>query len=146
MEQKKEEVVESQSVPIFGYELIRDLLLPDILGKHTPDILYWGGKQLARKFPLPSNDELISFFREAGWGDLAIVEQKKNEITFELSGEFVKRRNSLKSDASFKLETGFLAEFVQMQYKFVTEATDELHKRNQTVKITAVWDDKDRVE
>ncbi|MFW0781093.1 YslB family protein [Rossellomorea marisflavi] len=146
MEQKKEEVVESQSVPVFGYELIRDLLLPDILGKHTPDILYWGGKQLSRKFPLPSNDELISFFREAGWGDLAIVEQKKNEITFELSGEFVKRRNSLKSDASFKLETGFLAEFVQMQYKFVTEATDELHKRNQTVKITAVWDDKDRVE
>ena len=41
-----------KSFPIFGYELMRDFLLPTILGKHEKDILYWAGKDLARKFPL----------------------------------------------------------------------------------------------
>ncbi len=146
MEQKKEEIHQHPSVPIFGYEILRDQLIPDILGKHTPDILYWGGKQLSRKFPLHSQEELISFFNEAGWGTLTLVELKKNEMTFELSGPHVERRLSLKSDISFKLEAGFLAEQTQLQKKCVTEAADEIHKRTKSVKIITRWDDKDKVE
>jgi predicted hydrocarbon binding protein len=145
LEQKKEEIYEP-TVPIFGYEMIRDILLPDILGKHTPEILYWGGKQLSRKFPLQSIEECSSFFDEAGWGALTVIEQKKNEITFELRGSFIERRLSLKSDVTFKLEAGFLAEQIQLQKKCTTEAADEIHKRNQSVKITARWDEKDKVE
>ncbi|XXM70966.1 YslB family protein [Lysinibacillus sphaericus] len=145
MEQKKEEIYEP-SVPVFGYELLRDILLPDILGKHTPEILYWGGKQLSRKFPLQSIEEYSSFFEEAGWGTLTVAEQKKNEMTFELSGSFVDRRLSLNSDVSFKLEAGFLAEQIQLQKKCTTEAADEIHKRNRSVKIIARWDEKDKVE
>ncbi|MFI8575063.1 YslB family protein [Rossellomorea aquimaris] len=145
MEQKKEEV-HQPSVPIFGYEMLRDILIPEILGKHTPDILYWGGKQLSRKFPLQSSEELISFFAEAGWGTLTLLEQKKNEMTFEISGPVLERRLALKSDVTFKLETGFLAEQVQLQKKCVAEAADELHKRSQSVKVIVRWDEKDKVE
>ncbi|MGM0841822.1 MAG: YslB family protein [Bacillota bacterium] len=145
MEQKKEEV-QQPSVPIFGYEMLRDILIPEILGKHTPDILYWGGKQLSRKFPLQSSDELISFFAEAGWGTLTLLEQKKNEMTYEISGPVLERRLALKSDVTFKLETGFLAEQVQLQKKCVAEAADELHKRSQSVKVIVRWDEKDKVE
>ncbi|MFL6556844.1 MAG: DUF2507 domain-containing protein, partial [Bacillus sp. (in: firmicutes)] len=35
---------EPRTISIFGYELIRDILLPEILGKDTPEILYWAGK------------------------------------------------------------------------------------------------------
>ncbi|MGF3103937.1 YslB family protein [Rossellomorea sp. DUT-2] len=145
MEQKKEEV-QQPSVPIFGYEMLRDILIPEILGKHTPDILYWGGKQLSRKFPLQSSEELISFFAEAGWGTLTLLEQKKNEMTYEISGPVLERRLALKSDVTFKLETGFLAEQVQLQKKCVAEAADELHKRSQSVKVIVRWDEKDKVE
>lgn len=145
MEQKKEEV-HQPSVPIFGYEMLRDILIPEILGKHTPDILYWGGKQLSRKFPLQSLEELISFFAEAGWGTLTLLEQKKNEMTFEISGPVLERRIALKSDVTFKLETGFLAEQVQLQKKCVAEAADELHKRSHSVKVIVRWDEKDKVE
>ncbi|WP_064092546.1 YslB family protein [Rossellomorea aquimaris] len=145
MEQKKEEI-HQESVPIFGYELLRDMLIPDILGKHSPDILYWGGKQLSRRFPLQTTEELISFFNEAGWGTLNVIEQKKNEMTFEMNGPLVERRLSLKSDVTFKLEAGFLAEQIQFQKKCVTEATDEIHKRSKSVRILTRWDDKDRIE
>jgi Protein of unknown function (DUF2507) len=145
LEQKKEEV-HQPSVPIFGYEMLRDILIPDILGKHTPDILYWGGKQLSRKFPLQSTEEISSFFDEAGWGTLTLLEQKRNEMTFELNGPVIERRLSLKTDVNFKLETGFIAEQIQLQRKCVAEAADELHKRSQSVKVMVRWDDKDRIE
>ncbi|BCB05050.1 YslB family protein [Bacillus sp. KH172YL63] len=145
MEQKNEEI-QQPSVPIFGYEMLRDILIPDILGKHTPDILYWGGKQLSRKFPLHSTEELSSFFTEAGWGNLTLLEQKKSEMTFELNGPVIERRLALKTDVNFKLETGFLAEQIQLQRKCVAEAADEIHKRNHSVKIVVRWDDKDIIE
>ena len=54
----------------FGYEILRDHVLPSILGQHEGDILYWSGKEIARKFPIFSVDELPIFFTEAGWGVL----------------------------------------------------------------------------
>ena len=64
-------------IPIFGYELIRELVLNDILGKDSPHVLYWAGKQLARKFPLHNIDEIINFFSSACWGDLHWLSKPK---------------------------------------------------------------------
>ncbi|NMH69932.1 YslB family protein [Bacillus sp. RO3] len=126
--------------------MLRDILIPEILGKHTPDILYWGGKQLSRKFPLHSTEELTPFFNEAGWGTLTLLEQRKNEMTFELTGPVIKRRLSMKADSNFKLEAGFIAEQIQLQRKCVAEAAEEVHKRNHSVKVIVRWDEKDKVE
>ncbi|MGD6802488.1 YslB family protein [Rossellomorea vietnamensis] len=135
-----------EAVPLFGYELMRDILLPEILGKHTTDILYWGGKSLARRFPLVSLEETEAFFLEAGWGKLTLADDKKDEQIFILSGPFVERRLSLKTDISFKMEAGFLAEQVQSKKKAVTEAAEEIHKRSKTVKIIVRTDSKDKIE
>ena len=62
--------IESETIPIFGYELMREVLLPEILGDDSPAILYWAGKQLARKYPLKDFEEIIDFFKQAGWGKL----------------------------------------------------------------------------
>ena len=137
---------EIETVPLFGYELMRDILLPDILGKHTADILYWGGKSLARKFPLVSLEEIEAFFLEAGWGELKKTEEKKDEQIFTLSGPSIERRLSLKTDTSFKMEAGFLAEQIQNQKKAVTEAAEEIQKRAKTVRIIVRTDLKDTIE
>ncbi len=42
----------------FGYEILRDHVLPSILGTHESDILYWAGKEVARKFPVFSIEEI----------------------------------------------------------------------------------------
>ena len=58
------------TVSIFSKELLRDILLPDLLGKDHSQILYWSGKQLARKFPLNNVEDIIDFFLNAGCGEI----------------------------------------------------------------------------
>jgi hypothetical protein len=147
LDSSKEKIAgEMETVPLFGYELMRDILLPEILGKHSTDILYWGGKSLARKFPLVSFDEMEAFCLEAGWGKLDLIEEKKAEHIYTLSGPFIERRLALKTDISFKMEAGFLAEQIQHQKKAVTEAAEEIHKKSKTVKIIVRTDLKDTIE
>lgn len=133
------------NVPIFGYELIRDILIPDILGKDTPDILYWAGKSLARKFPLVTTEEINAFFTEAGWGSLELAVMTKKEMKFELSGPIIARRIDMKNEDSFKLEAGFLAEQIQNQKKVITETIEEVHKKQKKVTFLLRWDQKDTV-
>ena len=63
----------------FGYEILRDHVLPSILGKHEDEILYWAGKEVARKFPIFGIDELPDFFQEAGWGPLNLKRLRKTK-------------------------------------------------------------------
>ncbi|MCA1318703.1 YslB family protein [Bacillus tianshenii] len=138
-QEQQEEMDTTLQVPVFGYELIRDMLLPDLLGKDHAQIIYWSGKQLARRFTIASQEEIAQFFKEAGWGELELIEQKKNEIKYLLSGEMVKRRLELNKDAIFQLEAGFLAEQVQRQKNKTAEAIEEQKKRNE-IYITVQWD------
>ncbi len=135
------EIKELEQVPLFGHELLRDILLPEILGKHTNEILYWGGKTIARKFPLVSIDEIRSFFAEAGWGELYLLAEKKHELHFELKGNLVERRLNLKHDTNFKIEAGFLAEQLQLQKNVLAEAVEDIQKRAKTVHFTVRWDE-----
>jgi hypothetical protein len=122
----------------FGYEIIRDHVLPDILGKHEADILYWAGKSLARKFPLFSLEEAPDFFRQAGFGELALERSSKGEIVFKLSPPKAEQR-------CFKLEAGFLAQQKQKIDGFVTEAHEEVFAKKNSVLITLKWDLRDKV-
>lgn len=131
---------ETLSIPIFGYELIRDALLTDVLGKEADLILYWAGKSLARKFPCKSTEDLFSFFCEAGWGTLTLLKEAKREKTFELSGPFVERRFSVQSVPSFSLESGFLAEQVASQEKAEAESVVDIPKRTQKAILTVKWE------
>ncbi|EUJ27409.1 hypothetical protein MFLO_13108 [Listeria floridensis FSL S10-1187] len=133
-------------VPSFGIELFRDYLLPELLGEETPHILYWAGKDLARKFPLASFEEISAFFAEASFGSVAIAKEKKDELQIILSGNAVETRFNLQNSPSFKLEAGFIAEQIQTQRGYYTEAYDEVNTRKKEVVIVVKWDRKESVE
>ncbi|OIJ18319.1 hypothetical protein BKP45_12135 [Anaerobacillus alkalidiazotrophicus] len=136
------EHTEELQIPLFGYELLREEVLPDLLGKDHNVILYWAGKSLARKYPLSSIDELIAFFDKAGWGNLVLVKEKKTEAMFELTSFLFDQKKSF----SAPLEAGFIAEQIQNIQGFITEA-NEVSKIGKLKKVVfhVKWDLEDRV-
>lgn len=104
-----------------GYEIIRDILVPELIGDNS-NILYWAGKRLARNVYLAKDDDLPVFFSKAGWGDLKRIKGHQKQQLFELSGDVIQLRNDIIEQADFLLEAGFLAETIQLQTGFVCEA------------------------
>ncbi|WP_026690585.1 YslB family protein [Alteribacter aurantiacus] len=141
--QQVEEKVEQEtptSDPRFSYDLLRHALLPELLGKDEEAILYWAGKSLARKYPLTDFDEMQRFFYKAQWGVLKKVKEKKHETLFELSST-----NLTAEHAPVSLECGFLAEQIQKQTGFISEAAYELKKKKPLLfQIVVRWDHKDK--
>ena len=130
-------------VPSFGYEIIRDHLLSSILGKHEAEILYWAGKDLARKFPLFSMSEAHAFFKEAGWGDLYLEKESKDEAIYHL----VSNSNPLNINVRcFNLEAGFLAAQQERNIGYVTECYNEKNVKQNLVVFKLKWDLKEPVE
>ncbi|WP_155591903.1 YslB family protein [Lysinibacillus cavernae] len=132
----------SPTISSFGYEIIRDHILSSILGKHEDDVLYWAGKELARKFPCKSQDELIAFFADACWGNLELMKESKDGRIFQLTNDpeilQIKQR-------SFRLEAGFIAEQIQLAKGYLTECYDEKREKQHYVMFTVKWDVKERI-
>lgn len=133
------------TIPAFGHELIRDSLLKEILGKNHNEILYWAGKSLARKYPLQTDSEIIDFFEKAGWGTLSIVNESKNNLKLELTGEIISYRFEQAEEPCYKLEAGFLAEQFQSIKKCITEGFEKHKKRSNKIAFTVQWDSKDNI-
>ncbi|MBB6445648.1 DUF2507 domain-containing protein [Bacillus benzoevorans] len=143
-EELKQEA-ETVTVPAFGYELIREILLPEILGSESAEILYWAGKQLARKFSLQDFSEIADFFEKAGWGQLMIMNEKKSELELELSSLLITQRLQSKGTYHFQLEAGFIAQQIENQKEVIAEAFEHPRKRGGKVQFTVKWDKKDPV-
>ncbi|HEY4579013.1 MAG TPA: DUF2507 domain-containing protein [Savagea sp.] len=131
MDQKTESAYPTK----FGYELLKDHVLPSVLGKHEDDILYWVGKEIARKFPLFSIEELPAFFTEAGWGKLELIKDTAQVNTFLLT----RPSNSVKEKGSISLEVGFIAQQYQILTKRITEAHGT-YQKDSTVSIDVKWE------
>ncbi|WP_059171326.1 YslB family protein [Bacillus sp. FJAT-27445] len=146
MKDTASELQQTESVSKFGYELIRDTLLPELLGKNAPELLYWAGKLLARKYPLNTLEEVIAFFSRASWGTLAIRKESKNEIEFELAAVLLPSRVTSKAESYFQIEAGFLAQQIELQKGVVAEAFEHPVKRSKIAVFTVKWDRKDPIE
>lgn len=134
----------SNDVPTrLGYEIIRDHVLPNILGKHENEILYWAGKDVARKFPIFAVDELPEFFKEAGWGHLTFFEGKtpKDETWLLLQ----QTDQTLLENRSYQLEAGFIAEQFQKVNGFFTECYGEKQLKDELVRFIVKWDMKSKM-
>jgi predicted hydrocarbon binding protein len=143
-EQKTES--EPLAVTAFGYELVREVLLPELLGKDTPEILYWAGKRLARKYPLSTLDETFRFFHDAGWGALTIKEESRKEMVIELSSELISSRLKNNPNTTFQLEAGFIAQQMEQQKKVTAEAFEHPNKKSSKILFTVKWDKSDLIE
>lgn len=136
---------EPRNISLFGYELIREFILPEILGKDTPEILYWAGKRLARSHPLQSLDEIIEFFTRASWGQLEIKKERKDEIEFELVSPLIVSRVKTKAEHYFQIEAGFLAQQIELQKQVIAETFEHPVKKANKVQFTVKWDRKDTI-
>jgi len=130
---------------VFGFELLKETVLPQILGKDSPEILYWVGKQVARKYPLETIDEVISFFEKANWGTLLMTKEKKSEMYFQLTSPLIEERLKANELAHFQLESGFLAQQLEHINQCVTESYEDPKKKNSVVTFQVKWDEKDIV-
>ncbi|MEE8824160.1 hypothetical protein LASUN_12320 [Lentilactobacillus sunkii] len=113
---------------LLGQELIRDSLIPEILGKDAHEISYWAGKHLARNHRLATYEDLETFFKQFKFGDLKLLKRSGNQISWRLSGEIVAQRLKSFEDPDFYLESGFIAQ--SCQYILNQQAEAELEKSN----------------
>ena len=140
-EQLRPEIYNDISVPAFGYELMKNVLITELLGEESLSILYWSGRKLARRYPLETMDDIIDFFHQAGWGALTLVEKNKKHMKFELQSDLIKARLKHNSETVFTLEAGFLAESLQQNLGCTTEVYTEAEKgKDKKAVFTAQWD------
>ncbi|MDD9147873.1 MULTISPECIES: YslB family protein [unclassified Sporolactobacillus] len=136
------------SVPAFGYELIRNELIPELLGEETASILYWSGRKIARHYPLDNEEQLADFFTQAGWGTLTMLEKGKSKITFDCRSALIESRiKDHPESVSFALEAGFIAEQMQRILGFMAESYTDIRKgREKKALFTVKWDAKDPID
>lgn len=135
-----DEILTQLTIPAFGYELIRETLLKDILGKDYKSILYWGGKNLARKHPLGTIEEIIHYFETSGFGTLSVAKENKNDMIFELTSDLIVNRFMRDTDYSYQLEAGFLAEQLQNIMGKEAETMEQQKKKTNTIIFTVQWE------
>lgn len=122
----------------YSYDILRHELLPILLGEEESIILYWGGKSLARKQDQMEIEALQNWFQEANWGRLELLKDKKNERIYEVS------TSSYEAERPYSLETGFIAQMVELEKGLLAEASYEIKKKKPVVvQITVRWDKKD---
>lgn len=102
--------LKGQAVPLFSYHIIRDHILPSIVGEYQTSILYWAGKNLANQFTLTSLEECVDLFLELGWGYLEREHSNLHVQRFNLNSPFFISRNISDNESTFALECGFLAQ------------------------------------
>ncbi|MFD1472456.1 DUF2507 domain-containing protein [Companilactobacillus mishanensis] len=98
----------------FAVSVLRDFVLPDLLDKDTPELLYWAGKDLSRRLALQDMNDLTGVFKNAGFGILSITSQTKGSYKYKLNGPEVLRRFDINNDKpEFSLEAGLISETIQ---------------------------------
>ncbi|MRH42927.1 DUF2507 domain-containing protein [Aquibacillus halophilus] len=122
-----------------GHDILRYVCLPDLLGKDANTILYVMGKNLARNIKLESIDDIINFFKKAGWGNLILMKEKRRELIFELTGDTISQRNQQDIDTEYRLESGFLAEAMQQVKNADCECVEENRTKKQLVQFNVIY-------
>ncbi|HLS06362.1 MAG TPA: YslB family protein [Bacillota bacterium] len=130
--------LESQTV---GYDILRYISLPNLLGKESETILYYMGKNLARSFELNSLDDIHFIFERLGWGYLELLKQRRNSLTFSLMADSVARRLQSSLAQEFRLEAGFLAEATQIIHQANAECVEKINKNIHQVQFKVVFVD-----
>ncbi|SDQ45277.1 Protein of unknown function [Virgibacillus subterraneus] len=124
-----------------GYDVLRYIGLPELLGTESGTLLYFMGKNIARKLEIQSITDIIFAFDKLGWGKLELVKEKKKELIFHLMSDSVVYRLNAPFETDFRLEAGFLAEAIQIIKQVPCECTEEVHKKIHQVEFSVVYTD-----
>lgn len=146
MDLTNDELLYQIQVSGFAYELLRHDFLCELLGKDYEEVLYLGGKRLARKYVMNNIGEIITFFEAAGFGKLTMIKDGNNKATFALTSPLILERMKSDQASSYHLEAGFLAQSFENLKLNISESTIKIHKKTGTVDFNVEWDSTDLVE
>ncbi|PAV27638.1 hypothetical protein CIL05_20975 [Virgibacillus profundi] len=122
-----------------GYDVLRYISLPELLGTQSDPLLYFMGRNLARKLEIKAMEDLYFIYEKLGWGQLELVKEKKKELVFHLMADSVAERLQASFHTEFRLEAGFLAEAVHMIKEIDCECTEEINKKIHQVEFTVIF-------
>ncbi|SEO81137.1 Protein of unknown function [Amphibacillus marinus] len=108
-----------------GYDLLRYVALPDLLGKDAAQILYVLGKNMARELAFSSVGEISGFFYKTGWGSLELIKEKRAEHIFKLQTRAISQRYHAGIVTDYRLEAGFLAAGMEQLNNYSCECVEE---------------------
>jgi|SRR5699024_453631 len=132
-------LLDSLNTPGAGYDILRYISLPELFGSETNTLLYYTGKNLARKFELDSFEDLYYVFDKLGWGRLDFIKEKRRYLEFELMSDSIVHRLKAPIETEFRLEAGFLAAAIQKIKGLECECTEEINKKIHQVLFTVVF-------
>ncbi|MDR0899894.1 MAG: YslB family protein [Lactobacillaceae bacterium] len=99
----------------FAAILMKDIFLTELLEEDRAEILYFGGRSLARQFASNTLMGIEEFFNKAGWGDLEMSSQKETSQSWVLTGDGLTARFLALEEPTFYLEAGFIAQQITQQ-------------------------------
>ncbi|WP_080874200.1 YslB family protein [Oceanobacillus timonensis] len=124
-----------------GYDILRYIGLPELFGEEKETLLYFLGRNVARKFEFNSLEDVSSFFEKMGLGTLDLVKEKKNVKTFNLLSEAVVTRLKSNVETDFRLEAGIIAEALQQIEGVDCECLESIHRRLKQIEFTVYIQD-----
>src|SRR5690625_8014176 len=102
--------LDSQTV---GYDVLRYISLPQLLGQETDTLLYYMGRNLARAVDIKTLEDVYFMFDKLGWGRVEPMKEREDTIVFSLMADAVVKRLNAPFPTEFGLEAGFLADAMQ---------------------------------
>lgn len=133
------EILEHLHTAGAGYDVLRYLSLPELLGAESSTLLYFMGRKLARQFDLRTLADLYLTFEKMGWGQLEMMKEKRKELIFSLMSDAVVHRLKAPFPVDFRMEAGFLAEAIEMIYDAGTECVESVNTKIHQVQFTVVY-------
>ncbi|MBP1968833.1 putative hydrocarbon binding protein [Virgibacillus natechei] len=125
-----------------GYDILRYISLPEVLGTQSDTLLYFMGRNLARKFDIKALEDIYYIFEKLGWGNLDLIKEKRKELTFHLMADSVAQRLSASFETDFRLEGGFLAESIQMiREEKECECVEKINYKIHQIEFTVIYTD-----
>lgn len=112
-----------------GQDVLRYICLPEFLGIEQENLLYFIGKRLARMIEFNTLDDVFYIFEKLRWGNLEIVRNRRNRMTFHLMADEVAQRMESSIQIDFRLEAGFLAESVGIIAQRPCEVTEKVNEK-----------------
>ena len=122
-----------------GYDVLRYMTLPELLGTESKTLLYFMGRNLARSLDLQAVEDIYYTFEKMGWGKLELVKEKKKELVFHLMSDSIARRLQASLDIEFYLESGFLAEAIQQLENVECECVEEINSKIMQVEFSVFF-------
>lgn len=115
--------------PTAGHDVLRYISMPDFLGQEKETILYFIGRNLARKINIETIDDLYYLFDKFRWGTLELVKDRRRTLTFHLMSDDVATRLMSPFQIDYRLESGFIAEAIEKITQRTCECTDSVNER-----------------